>query len=81
MVSSSRDRIWHECGEQHLREHTPLLVGLSPIETSKGLPTRMLKGALETTLEISEGEEMGPLYMGVLSVPGTKRSCKGVSRT
>lgn len=59
----------------------PVLVGLPPIKTSKGLPTKRLKGALETTLEISEGEGMGPLYVDVLSLPGTKMSCKGVSRT
>lgn len=42
------------------------------------MPTKRLKGALEVTLEISDGEGMGPLYINVLSVPGTKMSCKGV---
>ena len=59
----------------------PVVVGLSPIETSKGLPTKRLKGALETTLEISEGKGMGPLHVDVLSVPNTKMSRKGGSRT
>lgn len=58
-----------------------MLVGLSPIKTPKALPTKRLKGALETALEISEGEGMGPLHVDVLSVPGRKMSCKGVSRT
>lgn len=56
----------------------PVLVGLPSIGTIKGLPTKRLKGALETTLDISEQEGMGPLPVHALSVPGTKTSLQGV---
>ena len=50
-----------------------------PVGTSKGAPTKKVKGALETTLEVSEGEGVGSLYVAVPSVPGTEMSCEGVS--
>lgn len=37
----------------------PGLVGLHPIGTVKGLPTKTWKGALEATLDISEWEGVG----------------------
>lgn len=56
------------------------MVRLPHFRTTKDLPTKRLKGALETTLKISKGERMGSLSVYVLSEPGTKVSCRGVSR-
>ena len=55
-VSNPRGKGWHQRGEQDSGEHTSVLVGLPPIGTVKILLAKRLKGALETTLEISEGE-------------------------
>lgn len=49
----------------------PVLVGLRPIGTVRGLPTKRLKRALEATLEISEGEGVGP-YLCVCCLSGHK---------
>lgn len=54
-----------------------MLAGLPPIETTKVLPTKILKGALETTLKISEEEGIIFLFIDVLSVPGSEMSRKG----
>lgn len=52
-----------------------MLVGLPPIGTTKGLPTKRLKGVLEATVEISEREGTGYPFVDVLSVPGTRCMC------
>lgn len=51
-----------------------MLAGLPPIGTTKVLPTKILKGALETTLKISEEEGIIFLFIDVLSVPGSEMS-------
>ena len=44
----------------------------------KGAPTKKLKIALETILEISEGEGVGSTYVLVPSLTGTEMSCEGM---
>ena len=44
----------------------------------KGAPTKKLKIALETILEISKGEGVGSTYVLVPSLTGTEMSCEGM---